>query len=119
MMHKDRRWCVAPVATAEQLAHDLTERTWCCCNGFELCSYMFLNDATCGDGAQEYAVVTRRDDGSFLQVESVTFSWCDYFTALDIIQKILRGECDQETWVRAVAPHLESSEQHGRCPHCA
>jgi len=27
----------------------------CTCNGFRLHGYMFLNDATCPDGAQEYA----------------------------------------------------------------
>lgn len=78
-----------------------------------------MNDATGADGAQEYAVVRRCDDGSYDQVESVTFSWCDESTALDIIQKILRGECDRAEWVRPVAPRLESPEQHGLCPLCA
>lgn len=58
MMHCKRRWSVAPVATAEELAHMLTERTWTLCSGFSVVGhdgYLFLNDATSEDGAGEYA----------------------------------------------------------------
>lgn len=34
MMHAHRRFCVSPVASAEELAHMLTERTSCLCSGF-------------------------------------------------------------------------------------
>jgi hypothetical protein len=79
MMHSKRRWSVVRVSSAEDLARILTETTWCCCCGFELAGYLFLNDATSADGAQEYAVVKRGADGeAWRQVESITFSWCEY-----------------------------------------
>lgn len=56
MLHKNRRWCVTPVASAEELAEKLTEMTWCGCSGFRLGGYLWLNDATSPDGAQEFAV---------------------------------------------------------------
>ena len=43
--------------------------------------YLFLNDATSGDGAQEYGAIKRLPD-TWLQVESITFSWCTYESAL-------------------------------------
>ncbi len=56
MFHERRVWSVSPVASAEELAKKLTEMIWCCCNAFELGGYLWLNDSTCPDGAQEYAV---------------------------------------------------------------
>ncbi len=55
MMHAQRRWMVGPVASAEELAEMLTQRTWTLCNGFYVVGheeYLFLNDATCEDAAQ-------------------------------------------------------------------
>lgn len=60
MMHKNRRWCVANVDSAEELADKLANYSWCCCCGFELDGILWLNDATGVDGAQEYAVADRR-----------------------------------------------------------
>lgn len=34
MMHKNRRWTVAVVATVGVLAEKLTENSWCVCNGW-------------------------------------------------------------------------------------
>ena len=76
-MHENRVWCVSEVATAEELVRLLTETTWCCCTGFQIGSYLFLNDSTSPDGAQEYAVCKRLDDGGLIQIESITFGWCD------------------------------------------
>lgn len=120
MMHKSRSWTVARVDSAEELAHKLTEHTWCCCNGFELGSYWFLNDSTGADGAQEYAVVKKTGpDGKPWQVESITFGWCHYPRALELIQGVLKGDYDQVDWARPVEVLIESSAQHGRCQHCA
>ena len=120
MMHKSRTWTVARVESAEELAVKLTEHTWCCCNGFELGDYWFLNDATGGDGAQEYAVVKKVGrDGSPWQIESITFSWCTLDQALRLIQETLRGEHDQHDWARQVNVRIETPEMHGRCNHCA
>jgi hypothetical protein len=74
MYHKQRRWCVAPAASAEELARTLTDRTWTLCTGFRLGNYLSLNDATSEDGTGECAVVKRTPDGKLWQLESITFS---------------------------------------------
>ena len=56
MFHNKRVWCVSPVASAEELARKLTETTWCCCTAFALGDYLWLNDSTSPDGAQEFAI---------------------------------------------------------------
>ncbi len=120
MLHNHRRWSVESVASAEHLAYNLTAHTWCGCNGFELAGYWFLNDTTSADGAQEYAAVKQDGpDGQPLQVESITFSWCDYDQALDHIRRIIDGQCDTAGFGSAVHPLIETPEQHGRCPLCA
>jgi|CXWL01.1.fsa_nt_gi hypothetical protein len=120
MMHNDRIWCVTPAESAEGLARKLTEMTWCCCTAFAIDHYRWLNDATSPDGAQEYAVLLRKEsDGSFLQIESITFSWCNYDAALRFIQQTLRGEDDRNEWARPVQPTLQTAAEHGRCHHCA
>jgi hypothetical protein len=120
MLHDARRWCVSPVDSAEELAHKLTEYTWTCCTAFEFQSYLWLNDATCADGAQEYAVVKRNGpQGKPLQIESITFSWCDFAKALAYIERTLRGDDDGNDFAREVTPVLETPDQHGRCHHCA
>lgn len=45
MMHDRRRWCVSAVASAEELAALLTQRTWTLCSAFVVRgheSYLFL-----------------------------------------------------------------------------
>ena len=120
MFHSKRRWVVAPVESAEELARMLTEQTWCLCNGFELGGYWFLNDATHEDGAAEYAVVKKQGpDGQPLQVESITMSWCTTVEACNHIRRAIAGEYDDADYVSSVAPVIEAPEQHGRCGHCA
>jgi hypothetical protein len=120
MFHEHRRWTVAPVESPEELARKLTEITWCCCNGFSLGGYLFLNDATCPDGAQEYAIVKQVGrDGRPWQIESVTFSWCDFERALQIICEVTNGADDDHEWAQPVAPAIETPEVHGHCRHCA
>jgi hypothetical protein len=58
-------------------------------------------------------------NGKALQIESITFSWCDFVTALAYIERTLRGEDDANTFTFEVSPHLETAAQHGRCDHCA
>lgn len=60
MFHAKRRWAVSPVATPEDLARMLTERTWTLCSGFFVQGhdeYLFLNDSTHEDGAGEWGVI--------------------------------------------------------------
>ena len=118
MMHKQRIHCVGPVDTAEHLAEKLAGSTWCLCTGFYVEGHpddLFLNDATHEDGAGEYGVIKKTPDG-FMQVESITFSWCDVPKACDYIDKALRGEFDSQGW--PVTVHLDESPKH-RCHLCA
>ena len=120
MLHTRRVWCISPAVSDEELARQLIETTWCLCTGFELEGYLFLNDAFSEDSAQEYAIVKRHDDGrSFLQVESITVSWCDLPQMLHYVQATLMGEYDISDFVHEVSPCLQTPEEHGRCPLCA
>jgi hypothetical protein len=120
MFHNDRVWCVTAVASADELARKLTGTTWTCCTAFELGGYLWLNDATSPDGAQEFAVVKKAGpNGPPLQVESITFSWCDFDTALRYIQQTLRGEDDDSDFAREVSPVVQTPAEHGSCRHCA
>jgi hypothetical protein len=118
MMHKDRIWCVADVATEVELAAKLVDHTWTCCTAFRLGGYLFLNDSTSEDGAQEYAVVKELPGGKYLQVESITFGWCDLPEGLRYVEDCLAGKFDGEDFTRPVTPRLDTPEQH-RNRHCA
>ena len=96
MMHS-RRWCVGAVRDAEELAHKLTESTWTLCTGFQLGEYVFLNDSTSEDGAQEYAVVKRLSATQWVQLESIIFGWCTLERALN---HVLRCTCWRDGSVR-------------------
>lgn len=123
MMHK-RRWCVAPVATAEELAEKLTKHTWTLCTGFFVPTqprYLFLNDATHEDGAGEYGVISGGLEGPHVQIESITFSWCSIEEALDHIRKTLAGDYDASGFAHSLdlAGRLDQPTQHVRCHFCA
>lgn len=97
----------------------LTDQTWCLCTGFELGGYWFLNDATHEDGAAEYGVVKiEGPDGRPLQIESITFSWCDCAHALALIEHTLRGEDDENDFAVVVTPRIETPQEHGQCHLC-
>jgi len=118
MFHRQRQWSIVPIDDAEVLAEKLTQFTWCGCNGFRLGDYLFVNDATSPDGAQEYGVLKPIGE-EFVQIESLTFSWMTLNQAQDIIRRVLAGEFDRERYDMLKAERLESPEQHGRCHHCA
>jgi hypothetical protein len=120
MLHKRRVWSVAKVESPEDLAEKLTQHTWCCCNAFELQGYVFANDATSADGAQEYAVVMPvSHEIDFMQIESITFSWCSREKALELIGKVVAGEFDSDRYDRVHRRHFQTPAEHGRCGHCA
>lgn len=119
MMH-NRRWCLSPVATAEDLARMLTEQTWTLCSAFYVQGhdqYLFLNDATHEDGAGEFGVV-HFDGSRHVQVESITFSWTSRDQALTYIRQALAGDMDKSDFACPVTVHLETPQQHGRCHLC-
>ena len=117
-MHRHRRWCVGQAQSPEELAQELTERTWTLCTGFQFGSYLFLNDSTSENGAQEYAAILIRDT-DFLQIESITFSWCTYQRALELVREALTGKWDRNDFAKAVDVQLDLPEDHGRCHLCA
>lgn len=122
MMHEHRRWGLGPLPTAEELARKLTGSTWCLCTGFYVVGheqYLFLNDATHEDGAGEYACCKKIGSDRFLQVESITFSWCDESQALAYIQKTLSGEYDQSDFATPLTLKVEPLDVHERCRFCA
>ncbi len=120
MMHKDRRWCVTPVPGPGELAQKLTKESWTLCTGFSLLGYLFLNDSTSENGAQEYAIVTQVErDGPFLLLESITFGWCSFQDALRYIHAAVAGDLDNSEIVTVVRPTIETVEEHKRCPLCS
>jgi len=94
MYHETRRWSVQPVSSAEELADKLLNHSWCGCCGFEWDGFLWLNDSTSSDAAQEYAVVRKLVDRSdeYRQVESITVSWCNQQQLLEHIRQIYHGE---------------------------
>lgn len=118
MLHRTRIWTIAIETSAEALAERLTQHTWCCCNGFRLEDYLFVNDATCADGAQEYAALKLRGD-RYVQIESLTFSWMTQEQAFDIIRQVLAGRFDHEQYDVVEMRRMQTLAEHGRCHHCA
>lgn len=83
-------------------------------------SYLFLNDATCEDGAGEFAVIVGGLGAERqVQIESITMSWCTFDQALAYINDALAGRMDGNDFARPVALTLETPEQHQRCSMCA
>ena len=111
MFHKNRVWSVSPKETAEEVARLLTETTWTLCTGIEIGGYLFLNDATCEDGAKEYAAVKMpvAPGDPYLQVESITMSWCSFEKASDLVRRTIAGEFDGSNFAGVVVPRLESA----------
>lgn len=119
MLFQKRRRVVVNALSAEELAEKLTKMTWCCCQGFRLGDYLFLNDSTSEDGAQEYAVI---HEPTMCQCESITFGWCSYDEALEYIQQTLRGEF--KPWTSPTLPAfipsvVQTPEEHRVCQLCA
>lgn len=119
MFHKHRVWSIADAENPADLAEKLTEHTWTLCTGFRLDGYLFLNDATHEDGAQEYGVV--KEDG-LLQVESLTVSWMTTEKVAECARRAIAGEWDNDEWARPnaiAARQIQAPSEHGRCRLCA
>lgn len=112
MLHEEGHWLVSPVESPEELAIKLTERPRILCTGFSLKGYLFLNDSTSVDGAQEYAVIKSLPDGGYVQVESITFSWCTTENALELIRELISGGFDEKADVFGhVTPNFKLSHE--------
>lgn len=119
MLHRNRIWSLSQVASPEELALKLTEVTWTGCTAFQLGMYLFANDATSPDGAQEYAVFRAfQQPDSLVQVESITFSWCSFANALELIQQIQANRFDSQLLARIPRNRFQNPEEHNICDLC-
>ena len=118
MMHTRRLWGFVWAESIEDLCDILTSKVMTCCAAFKLehggRRFLFLNDAKSEDGAQEYAIL-RLDRNAWLQIESVTFSWCTKEKAVRIVTEILEGADVTEG---RYLPNFERADRH-RCALCA
>lgn len=120
MLHRNRIWTVTQVDSAESLAVKLSQFTWTGCQAFLLDDHIYANDATSGDGAQEYAVLKASSDGSSLiQIESIAFSWCTELQALSLIHRVSAGDFDSSMLCRVSRARFQTSAEHSVCNLCA
>jgi hypothetical protein len=115
MYFERRGYNPSPVSTAEALAIKLTQCNWTGCTAFSFGGFIFLNDASCEDGAGEWAIITTIN-GRQVQVESVTFGWMSTEEALDYLLNKLPGLTSVQPMLKLVTihPHPE-----GSCHLCA
>jgi len=113
MLFEKRRWQVADVDDAEQLAEKLTQHTWTLCAGFRYRGLLYLNDSTCEDGAQEYCIIRESD---MCQVETITFGWCNVQRALGHIKMLTESPPEEQG---RFPVRVDTPEEHGRCSLCA
>ena len=114
--HTMRIWGVSDEPSAPELAAKLAHRSWTTCTGFRHAGYLFLNDATSENGAQEYAVVK---EATGQQVESLTVSWMEYPRVLAHITAAVRGEYDDQQLGTLTSAAASTPGEHGRCHACA
>ena len=120
MFFERRQYKIEERTDIDVLAGELTEMTWCLCNGFKFKGVWFLNDAGSEDGAQEYAAIIKGPDGFYYQVESITFSWVDAIEAKEILWECAAYalNIDKKPPIRKqVYPNF--SHVAGPCRHCA
>lgn len=121
MLHSKRIWSVTAVETPMDLAQKLTQFTWTGCQAMELQGYLFANDSTSPDGAQEYAILKPHEDGrELVQIESITFSWCKEDRALELIEQICAGKFDGFAFEhsRVSRSRFQTPSEHGYCSLC-
>jgi hypothetical protein len=138
MMHTRRRWTLALVDLAEAV-RKLTEYDFTSCAGFRIAhpeggSILVLNDSTCADALQEYAVfrlTVEQDvvlargllkDPSYVlrlpQIESLTVSWMkprDLYATLEGLLLKTEPEVYGEFDVRIDAVHNNSTAYWSCC----
>ena len=113
MIHNDRIFGVEQIPNIETLAHNLFHYTWTECTGYQLDNYLFLNDSFGPDGAQEYAVI-RISDGQFIQIESITVSWC---YSEPLLEAILSRAMKSQLLLKSYQLKIEDAATH-QCHYC-
>lgn len=120
MLHRTRIWSLQSIDEAERLAYKLSNISWTCCQAFELKGYIFANDSTSEDGAQEYAILrATRECPELVQIESITFSWCTEERALELIKAVCSGDFDGNGLGMVARIRFETAFEHCFCIHCA
>lgn len=120
MLHKNRVWSISHVGSADELASKLAQFTWTGCSAFQLNQFIFANDSTSSDGAQEYAVLRPSSTLDCLeQIESITFSWCSESRSLELILEIMARHCDLASWCHVSRSQFQTSDEHRVCYLCA
>lgn len=102
---------------ADQLFEKL-RLSQCLCTTFQVGDYYWLNDASCEDGAWEYAVYKGINNSQYLKIESVTVSWCTDEKLMTYIRECLAGEWDNNpAWLHSEP--VELNFNHGdSCRFC-
>ena len=77
---------------------------------------ILVNDATSEDGAGEWAVLFPAEDGTYLQVDSVTFGWMVYDEARAVIDRIDGDDLDDGSIEAGI---VLRDHPEGTCPLCA
>ena len=110
MMHKSRTYFIRKCQSFNELAELLFNHSWCLCSGFQVGNYLFLNDATSEDGAQEYGVIL---DG--FQIESLTVSWVE--SESELIELFTELGRDPPPIKFKINVKIDTSENH-KCELC-
>lgn len=119
MLHSKRIWTLTEVETPQELACELTQFAWTGCRAMVLQGYVFANDSTSPNGAQEYAILKPHSSGNALvQIESITFSWCSEDHALELITRICAGMFDGFEHVRIRRERFQTRAEHRFCNLC-
>src|SRR5690554_121999 len=113
--HTDRHWGISTIQTATELASLLTEHSWTLCTGFRWNGYLFLNDATSEDGAQEFAVIREAD---MAQVESITASWMSRERMLDFLTTQLGATDFSHSYGTVDRRRIHELKTHHGCYFC-
>lgn len=117
-MHSKRVWCATQTESLDEITRRLKDHSWTLCTGFEIGGYLFLNDSTSEDAIQEYAVVKKptASEDAYIQVESLTVSWCSPEKLCELIQQAINGKFDNIVFFGHVTPRIETAVEHrARC----
>lgn len=120
MMHRQRIWSLSrEVFSPDDLAEKLSEYSWTTCAGFRSAGgAVWVNDSTCSDALQEYAVL-RWLEGAWRQVESITVSWCDVGKLETYAREADSGAWDSERYGEVSGSQLQDPGMHQTCGACA
>ncbi|MGA2669833.1 MAG: hypothetical protein ABSF21_00195 [Dehalococcoidia bacterium] len=145
MFFEKRIYSIQEIETIDDLAENLTQHIWPLCTGFSHKGLLFLNDSTSEDGAGEWAVLIPKDkmldeyeiedfrpvplptkiikanipDGMAIQIESITFGWCNQHEGVECILKCLDYLNGKAPLPFAAPAKINLNHPAGTCRHCS